>query len=333
MPRELINAAGETESDRRSARWNLLEALIVFCALELSIWGLVAELGMARGSRPWLFIGHGTLGLCVLYMVVGSPWVHGDSAHGWGLPHRAELQGVLRDSGEGRSIRRRLALLGCGVALAMWQGWPNLLARLGVRRHFRGAFEWLTSTTEGVALGIALGVLALLPALALGVRWDNLERSLRALAPVAVGLWLGVLLLALCYAQVTGDHSGLQARDWFAIHPDRTSAIFYVLWGFVQQALFLGYFNARIRKGIGPHPPGPLRARALAALLTGLVFGAVHLPSLPLATLTTVEGALLAWYFQSDATRNLFVVAAIHAVAGTLFSAMLPVSMDIGPWE
>ena len=48
---------------------------------------------------------------------------------------------------------------------------------------------------------------------------------------------------------------------------------------------------------------------------------------------TTMEGTLLAWFFQSDATRNLFVVAVIHAIAGTLFSAMLPVSMDIGPWE
>ena len=72
--------------------------------------------------------------------------------------------------------------------------------------------------------------------------------------------------------------------------------------------------------------------RTLAALLTGIVFGAVHFPSLPLAMLTTVEGALLGWYFQSDATRNLFVMAAIHAVAGTLFSAMVPVSTGVGPW-
>jgi hypothetical protein len=226
-----------------------------------------------------------------------------------------------------------LAVLGGAVALAVWQGWPNLLARLGIRRHFRGVFEWLTTTTEGVILGTALGALMLLPLLVLAVRWDNLERSLRALASVAVALWLAVPVLAAVFAYATGDHSGLEARNWFAIHPDRTSVIFYVLWGFVQQALFLGYFNARIRKGIGPKSLGVLRARALVSVLTGLVFGAMHRPSVPLVVLTTLEGTVLAWYFQSAATRNLFVVVVIHAVAGTLFSAMLPVSMDIGPWD
>jgi len=328
---ELINAAGETEFDLRSARWNLLEALVVFGVIELSVWGLVGELGMRRGSRPLLYIGNGILGLCVLYMAVVSAWVHGDNAQGWGLPKRGELRERLRDAGRRASTQRALAVLACAVALAVWQGWPNLLARLGFRRHFRGTFEWLTTTGEGLALGIALGVLALLPALALLVRWDNLTNSARTLAPVAVGLWLAVPALAVVYAYSTGDHSGLQARDWFAIHPDRTSVIFYLVWGFVQQGLFLGYFNARIRKGVGPRRFGALPARALAALLSGFMFGAVHLPSLPLALLTTLEGVLLAWYFQSDATRNLFVVVLIHAVAGTLFSAMLPVSTGVGP--
>ena len=140
-------------------------------------------------------------------------------------------------------------------------------------------------------------------------------------------------MLAIVYADTTDGPSGLAFRAGFATHPDRTSVIFYLLWGFVQQGLFLGYFNARIRKGIGPHPLAGLPARGFAALLSGILFGAIHLPSLPLAAFTTVEGALLAWYFQSDATRNLFVVAVIHAVAGTLFSALLPFSTNIGPWD
>jgi len=331
-PFELINAAGEAEFDRRSARWNLLEALVIFVAMELSIWGLVAEMGLERGSRAWLYLGNGTLGLCVLYMVAGSAWLHGDSKECWGLPRGGELEERLRDVGQKRSTRLALTGLACAVALALWQGWPNLLARLGLRRHFRGSFEWFTTATEGQAIGIAIAVLALLPALALVVRWDNFAQSARALAPVALGLWLAVPVLAVIYATATGDYSSLQTRDWFAIHPDRTSVIFYLLWGLVQQGLFLGYFNARIRKGIGPRRFFPLPARSLAALLTGLIFGAVHLPSLPLALLASVEGVVLAWYFQSDATRNLFVMAVIHAVTGTLFSAMLPVSTGVGPW-
>ena len=329
----MINAAGEAESDRRSARWNLLEALIVFAALELAIWGLVAEFGMERGSRPWLLIGHGTLALCVLYMVAGSPFVHGDTAGSWGLPSAGALQKRLRDVERRTSTRRTLALLAGAIALAVWQGWPNLLARLGIRRHFFDAFQWFTATTEGVALGTSLTVLLLLPALVLLVRWDNLEGSLRAFASVAAGLWLGVLVLAIVYADTTDGPSGLAFRAGFVSHPDRTSVIFYLLWGFVQQGLFLGYFNARIRKGIGPDPLAGLPARGFTALLSGILFGAIHLPSLPLAAFTTVEGALLAWYFQSDATRNLFVVAVIHAVAGTLFSALLPFSTNIGPWD
>jgi len=333
FPLERINAAGEVESDRRSARWNLLEALVVFGVIELSIWGLVAELGMARGSRTWLYAGHGMLGLCVAYMVAGSGWVHGDGARAWGLPTFGSLRQRLGDPGCRGETRRSLAIIGCALALALWQGWPNLLARLGVRRHFRGAFEWFTTTPEGVGLGIALGVLTLLPAFALAIRWDNFEKSVRSLAPVAVGLWLAVPVFAVAYAVATGDRSGLQAGEWFVPHPDRTSVIFYLMWGFVQLGLFLGYFNTRIRKGIGNQSVVGLPARAWAALLTGILFGAIHLPSLPLAGLTAIEGTLLAWYFQSDATRNLFVVAVIHAVGGTLFSAMLPVSTSVGPWN
>jgi len=333
MPRELINAAGEAEGDRRSARWNLVEALVVFGALELSIWGLVAGLGMARGSRAWLFTGHAALGLCLLYIVALSPWVHGDTAHSWGLPRRGALRQRLGDTRLRAPTLGMLTVLGCAVTLAVWQGWPNLLARLGVRRHFRAAFDWLTLTTSGSALGGALGALVLLRAAVWAVRWDNLDRSLRALAPLALGLWLSVPALAVLYALATGDWSRLRAPRWLEIHPDRTSVIFYLLWGFVQQGLFLGYFNARFRRAIAPRRRGLLPSRALAALLTGLVFGAVHLPNLPLVGLGAVEGALLAWAFQSDATRNLFVAAVIHAVAGTLFSALLPVSMEIGPWE
>ena len=61
-------------------------------------------------------------------------------------------------------------------------------------------------------------------------------------------------------------------------------------------------------------------------------FGLLHLPSVALVSLTGVAGTAFGWLLQRDATRNLFLLAVVHALAGTLLAAALPLSTDVGPW-
>ncbi len=320
--REIVSAAGESEVDRFSPRANLLEALGVYAGILAALWGLPRAPATA------------VLGACGLYLVLLAPWLHGDSWESRGLPRPGALRAALCGARprERRQLLAALAALAIPLGLLLLRGWPNLLARLGLRRHARSVFEALTGGAVAVAAPLA-ALAVLLPGVALLARFDNLAAAARGLAPAALALWGGVLALALLAAGEAGDFTRLAPDAWLATHPDRTSGIFYLAWALVQQVVFLGYFNTRLRKGIGPGGRGPLSGRALVALATGALFGAIHLPALHLVAATALVGALLGWCFQVDRQRHLLLAAAIHAVAGTLYSRLLPFSMDAGPWD
>jgi hypothetical protein len=332
--REIVTAAGERELDRFSPRANLLEALGLYGLILASLWGLVGHLGIARGSAAARGLGFALLGACLLHVALLSPWLHGDGWESRGLPRPGALRAALRsaDPRERQRLAAGLAGFAAGLGLLLLRGWPNLLTRLGVRRHLRPLFEALTGGVAALAAPLVACAL-LLPAAALLLRLDNLGAALRGLAPVALALWGGVLALALLHAERSGDFGRFAPEGWLAAHPDRTSGFFYLAWALVQQYAFLGYFNTRLRRGIGPRGRGPLSGRVLAALATGALFGAIHLPTLHLAAATAAAGALLGWTFQVDRQRNLLLTAAVHAVAGTLYSRLLPFSMHAGPWD
>lgn len=320
--RPLVTAAGELELDRWPPGVNLAEGLGVYALALLAVWG--------GGRRA----GHAALVGLVLYALLLAPWLHGDTAASRGLSPPAGLVRHWRGLDAAGRQRLRLALLALAAALALAsaRGWPNLLARLGIRRHFRVAFEALTAAPTSAWLGALVGLLLVFPLALLGIRWDNLAPALRRLLPLAALLAGGTALLAAGHAVHSGSWERLAPATWLAPHADRTSPVFYLLWGFAQQWLFLGYFNGRLRKGIPARGLGPFPGRLLAALLTGAFFAGAHLPALELAALSFATGSLLAWYFQADRTRNLFAMGLLHATAGTLFSLWLPVSMDVGPW-
>jgi hypothetical protein len=329
-----VTAAGERELDRLPPRANLLEALGLYALILAALWGLVGALGMARGSAAARGLGFALLAACGLHLALLSPWLHGDGWESRGLPRPGALLAALRsaDPRERRRTRAGLAGLAAGLALLLVRGWPNLLARLGVRRHLRPLFEALTDGAAALGAPLLAAALLLPPAALLLLRLDNLGSALRGLAPAALALWGGVAALALLHAGLGGDFARLAPAWWLAPHADRTSGIFYLVWALAQQYVFLAYFNTRLRRGIGPRGFGPLPGRALAALATGALFGAIHLPALHLVAATGAVGAALGWSFQLDRRRHLLLAAALHAVAGTLYSRLLPFSMDAGPW-
>ncbi len=327
--RARATACGEIESDRFSRRANLLEAAVLFGLLQIALWGLIArepEPGAAREIAGPLLLGG-----CLVYCALLGPWLHGDRAASLGLPSpRANLAAAARAL-RGSARERRAALwLVAILAVLTLRGWPNLLARLGLRRHAPELFAALCSGSAGALLPL----LAALPlAFALGVfalRWETLRGAARALAPAAAALGTALALGALWLRQSDAGAAGQGIA--FGLRAERASEIFYLLWALLQQQLALGYFNARLRRGIAPAAGGSARSQALVALLNALGFGLLHLPSPLLCAATAVFESCLAWHFQRAKTRNLLASAALHALLGALFAQWLPISMDVGPW-
>ncbi len=129
------------------------------------------------------------------------------------------------------------------------------------------------------------------------------------------------------------------AQDWFAFigyfasgnDSFLVSWWNYIWWGFIQQWLFLGYFNTRLRKGI---PKGKYRGFA-ANIWVGIVnmfyFGLFHVPAWYLALFAFTGGLFFAWVFQPDKHRNLWAMAIIQGFGGALLG-LLPWKLSVGPW-
>lgn len=331
--REIVNAAGERERERWSARTNLAEVAVVYALISLAVWVLIGELG--RSSRAAEISGYALLAACLFYALVLAPLVHGDAGRSWGLVSpRANLRTLRELDGRGRRAAALLAVAALSAVLVV-PGWRYLLIRLGIRRTFHEAYQWLTAGSEGVVLALAFGALVVFPLLVLLIRWDNLFPTLGKLLPVALLVWIAAPLALWAHGLLTGT------EDWMGRIPLLEEdggkvlkrGIFYLLWGTLQEYCALGYFNGRLRKGFGSRRYGPLSGRALAALATGVIFGLSHLPSPALAAATLAGGTFLGWHFQRDRTRNLFVMGLLHGVSGVLFAVLVPTSMGIGPWR
>lgn len=306
LARTIVNAAGEEERDRLSPRANLISVGVVLALLLIGMWLL------PRGPGDVLLLGVG------LYVTIVARLVHRSGSESWGLPNPFRLPGYVRTLDR----RGRLRLLAALVALALWTvlsvlpAWLRLLQRAGVRRYWPVHYVALADR-PGLAILFGLVVFVLLALLV--IRWDRWRSAPRLLAWGAV-LWAGVLLIAVA----TGHGHRLPELVSVTRVPE---IFFYSLWAILQQYCFLGYFNGRLRRGFGPG-----RHRLAAALATGAVFAALHPPAWWLVLATFPVGVIYGWLFQEDRYRNLFVIGLTHGVAGTMYGALLPGSMAIGPW-
>ncbi|MCH2170853.1 CPBP family intramembrane metalloprotease [Myxococcota bacterium] len=325
-----LNAALEEEVDRFGPRANLIEAVVMFAVLEFSIWGLIGGGVSVASEALEQAMGHGFLVMGVVGMVWISPILHGDCAAAWGLP-----------SGFGR-LRPRLGAFGKGWTRVLWvasislvvaQGWPNLLARLGVRKHLPWVFEFLTGSAGGYLLGVGVASVVMLQLVGACMRWDNLATAARVFVPLTiagvVGVWWGASWLE---PSLEDPRTG-RVFDALWPHPDRAGVAFYWLWAMVQQALFLAYFNVRLRRGVGPGGFAGGASRSLVALLCGVIFAALHAPNAPLMAGTFVLGVVWGWLFQADRRRHLGLAALSHATIASVYAARMPFSMDVGPWQ
>jgi hypothetical protein len=124
----------------------------------------------------------------------------------------------------------------------------------------------------------------------------------------------------------SGSRADSAAADLEALRTWRASPLFYLFWALLQQHLALGYFNARLRRAL---PPGRY-ARAGVALLSGLGFGALHLPALELGIAGGLLQGWLAWHWQRAENRNLFAFALVHAALASLYAECTTLPMRVG---
>ena len=85
------------------------------------------------------------------------------------------------------------------------------------------------------------------------------------------------------------------------------------------------------------------RGPFFVAMLNGLFFGLLHIPSWYLVGITWLLGVFLSYAFMKDENRNLVALGFIHGLLGSmlgwLFSSGsgedggLEVEMSVGPWS
>ncbi|HPA19138.1 MAG TPA: CPBP family glutamic-type intramembrane protease [Verrucomicrobiae bacterium] len=330
---DLPNTAGEPERERKSRQYNLIEGIGVMIIILVSLWWIAYPFGVLMGWRAADAVSRSILGGLFPFVLLISPWLHGDTAASRGLGSPRWVWRVMT-LGHGR---RRL-----GFALLI--GALTLLMTIALYRNAPGAARFLLGIPPEIVLaaresdgGRALSFLACLLLGALWTtcvfRYDNFLSALAVAGKILAALLPVILILALAF-NGTAAFTGLDVRA------HGRGALGYVFWGAIQQLLFCGYFGTRLRKGFAPaDEPGtfPWR-RLLVAVLNGLFFGLIHINSWSLVVATWILGTFLSWAFMEDRGRNLFALGIVHGVLGSctswLFSRTqeLHVRMRVGPW-
>jgi membrane protease YdiL (CAAX protease family) len=174
------------------------------------------------------------------------------------------------------------------------------------------------------------------------IRTDNLKRSAREVLLILTSIMvLSIFLISLLLGTFWTPEGG-GFSEWLVEQGILQEAnlfvdfiaqfLYYILWGFIQQVLFLSFIHVRLRKVF---PGNGRNNRIKIALFTGAIFGSYHLFNFPLVAFTFISGTFWAWYFYE--TPNMLTVSISHGLGGTLSSMFIfnynGWSMTVGwPW-
>ena len=150
----------------------------------------------------------------------------------------------------------------------------------------------------------------------LGVSWTELGASARVVLPVAVILYLPLLVYGFA------RHSLVLLRPgWQCLIP----LLGYGSWCVFQQYLTQSYFHNRLMLIIRNHH--------VSSVLVGVMFGAAHIPNAVLMIATSIAGFVFAEVFARH--RNIWALGLAQAVGGLLIAAVCPDAvlhhMRVGP--
>jgi len=152
------------------------------------------------------------------------------------------------------------------------------------------------------------------------IRVDNLKKSTKEVLLIITPLLIiGVFIASLATgffwnANISSPTSELlgESIPWldFIIN-----VLAYILWGFIQQVLFLSFINVRLRKIL---PCNNRKDRIIISLINGAIFSSYHLLNYPLCLFTFISGTLWAYSFTKN--PNMLTVSISHGIGGTLSS-------------
>jgi len=150
----------------------------------------------------------------------------------------------------------------------------------------------------------------------LGLTWRNLRASAAVVLPLAVALYVPLVVCGFASRSLVISVPGERILRMFAT---------YGIWCFFQQYLTQSYFHRRLTPLVGD--------LHLRSAVVGLMFGSAHIPNPVLMVATMLGGFLFAEVFARH--RNIWPLALAQAVGGFLIAALLPDSllhhMRVGP--
>jgi len=288
----------------------------------VGLWGFVNNVNVPSlaDKAPWESLGEGIMVLAGLLLIVAS-FLFGDSWNDLGLAGGANLHWIRRQVSNGTrwlvlgscALMHVLLLVAyfCGGQGVLDWGFGKLIGQLGLRRSPH-VLLWFPMLSLDITLWWVL-------------RYDNLRKAVPTFGLACV---VGVAFLLLL-TSIMDSHCSPNERLWQRWDTDtflRGLLGRYILWGTIQQLLFLSFLNTRFRKGIS----NPMAS----ALMTGLCFGLIHAPVWSLAWITFFGGTVWAWCFQR--APNLFLAGLVHGILGTLLGLLLSdpwFPMRVGPFS
>ena len=248
----------------KKARWSLLEVPIIVLWILFWLWAV-----LPRG-KPGLILGVFALAMALIYIAFFSARFHGDTSDDWGLGNPGRLLKALRQGPKARSKCIQLSasnlLVLVVILLARDQAEEILRRVVGQSTPFRihGPIPaWVVALVSVAMINLFLFCV---------IRYNNMRRASKI-----VGIYLAILLVFIAvagYFMIYVRAEGTVELKWAR---GLKSVGTYVIWGTLQELLFLSYFNTRIRKGI--------TSPCLSALLTAVVFSLFHLTAYELMTL------------------------------------------------
>jgi CAAX prenyl protease-like protein len=323
-----------------------IEAIGIYAAAMILLWVFWWEGSVAHNSTL------ATTGLVVIlvYMLFISPRIYKETSADWGMgsvvDYFQHMFGKDRKRKPGEEIvpfKRGMAILWfslimLALVIAIAVFW-DILAPFAV--------DWLNSLiqnlnmkeglgveiTEDHIIGAAIFAAALIVLILLGMfRYDNFKSSFKIFGKMIVlCLPAYLIIIAIYYFGAGPDTWTYEGKD-FEIGDFALGWLGYIVWGSIQQLLFLGYFNTRLRKSmLGYEWKYSKWAPILCTFINASFFAIIHLPS-TLAIITFIGGGFFSWYFQKKDNQNVFVSGIFHGLFGTLVGSYLAfIAFSVGP--
>jgi membrane protein YdbS with pleckstrin-like domain len=288
--------------------------------------------------------------IILVYILFISPRIYKDTTEDWGMGTVVDYFQLMFGKPRCRKPNEETPK-GYRIVAIIWFTVVNLALIIAAILFWDTlapfAVDWLDSLIQNLRMREGLGIeiteehmvpaviaaILLIELIIFGLfRYDNFRSSFKWMVRMMVPM-LPILIIVLCvYYFGAGPDTWQYKGKSFELGDFIVGWLGYIVWGSIQQLLFLGYFNTRIRKAIlGYEWKYSKYAPLISTAICSSFFAIIHLPSL-LALFTAIGGAYWAWYFQKKGQQNILVSGIFHGLFGTILGSYLAfIPFSVGP--